>query len=203
MKDGQYVPRSDRSDYPGIEMSSERAEQLRRLNVDIDDITVDDIVYNVSKNGSSFFFGLLRLIEENHGAEAMREIARQFGYIAGRSNYRKMQKRFGVETLGPERLALYEDTVHLLSGVDMATAISSYDETTCTITRTRCSFFTGHPPGAQNYCKYVSEGFTRAYHEADPNLVEIEYNASLRDGDDHCEHVFRYRKPEAEGNEGP
>jgi hypothetical protein len=193
MTDDQHVSNADRSTYPGALITPDRADAIRRLDIDIDDITVDDIVYSVSRNGSGLFFGLLRLIESRHGEEAMHDIARELGYVAGRSNYRKMQKRFGVTTLGPRRLALYEDTVHLLSGVDMATAVSSFDETTCTITRTQCSFHTGHPPGGEHYCKFVNEGFVRAYREADPNLVEIKYARSLCDGEDHCEHVFRYR----------
>jgi hypothetical protein len=188
-----YKHHQDASDYPGANLSEERAEQLRNLDLDRDDITVDDIVYSVSKNGSSIFFMLMRMVAETSGEDTAREFARRFGYVVGRSNYRKMQRRFGVTTLGPERLARYEDTVHLLGGVDMAHCFSEYDDTTCVITRTRCAFHTGHPPGAGHYCPFLNEGFAKAYQECDPDLVEMAYTKSLSRGDDHCEHVFRYR----------
>jgi hypothetical protein len=67
------------------------------------------------------------------------------------------------------------------------------------ITRTRCAFHTGHPPGAGHYCPFMNEGFATAYKECDPNLIEMAYPKSLARGDDHCEHVFRYRDHADEG----
>lgn len=201
MAEERYEPHQDASDYPGADLSPERAEKLRNLDLDRDEITVEDIVHNVSRNGSSIFFMLMRMIAESSGEEAAREFARRIGYTVGRSNYRKMQRRFGVTTLGPERLARYEDTVHLLGGVDMAHCFSSYDEHTCVITRRRCAFHTGHPPGTGHYCALMNEGFAEAYAECDPGLVEMDYRKSMARGDDHCEHVFRYRA-EDEGDAG-
>jgi hypothetical protein len=132
------------------------------------------------------------MISETCGEEVAVDLARRFGYIVGKSNYRKMQRRFGVRTLGPERLAMYEDTVHLLGGPDMAHCFSDYDEHTCVIRRTRCAFHTGHPPGTGHYCPFINEGFAEAYTECDPCLVEAAYPKSMARGDVHCEHVFRY-----------
>jgi hypothetical protein len=89
-----YKPHQDASGYPGANLSPERAEQLRNLEVEPDEITVDDIVHNVSKNGSSIFFMLMRMVAETSGEETAREFARRFGYVVGQSNYRKMQRRF-------------------------------------------------------------------------------------------------------------
>jgi hypothetical protein len=188
----RYQPHQDASGYPGAELSQERAERLRNLDVPIDEITVDDIVHSVSRNGSSIFFLLMKMISETCGEEVAQDLARRFGYVVGRSNYGKMQRRFGVTTLGPERLAIYEDTVHMLGGSEMAHCFSEYDEQTCTIRRTRCAFHTDAPPGAGHYCPFINEGFARAYAERDPGLVEMTYESSLARGDDHCEHVFRY-----------
>jgi hypothetical protein len=179
-------------------MPAERADRLRNLDVAIDEITVDDIVHSVSRNGSSTFFLLMKMVSETFGKEVARDFARRFGYVVGRSNYGKMQRRFGVTTLGPERLAMYEDTVHLLGGSDMAHCFSEYDEHTCVIRRTRCAFHTGAPPGAGHYCPYLNEGFAQAYRERDPNLVEMTYDMSMARGDDQCEHVFRYRDVDPE-----
>jgi hypothetical protein len=197
MEPGRYQSHQDASGYPGAGMSEQRAESLRNLDVPIDEITVDDIVYSVSRNGSSIFFMLMRMVSEKCGEEVAQDFARRFGYVVGRSNYRKIQRRFGVTTLGPERLAIYEDTVHLLGGSDMAYCYSEYDEHTCTIRRTRCAFHTGAPPGAGHFCPFLNEGFGRAYQECDPNLIEMTYDTSLSRGDPYCEHVFRYRDPEA------
>lgn len=192
MSESRYVPHQDVEGYPGANISPERAERIRKLDLGIEEITVDDIVYNVSRNGSSIFYLALKLVSEACGEEEARDIARKIGYTAGRSNYRKMQKRFGVTTLGPERAAIYEDTVHLLSGSDMAYCFSEYDGEKCVVRRTRCSFHTGHPPEAGHYCWFLNEGFKQAYEELDPNL-EVTYEKSMTKGDSCCEHVFRYR----------
>jgi hypothetical protein len=197
MTRGRYQPHQDASGYPGAEISEERAERLRKLEVPVDEITVDDIVYSVSRNGSSIFFMLMNMVSQTCGEELAQDFARRFGYVVGRSNYGKMQRRFGVTTLGPERLAMYEDTVHLLGGSDMAYCFTEYDQHTCVIRRTRCAFHTGAPAAAGHYCPFLNEGFGRAYAERDPNLVEMSYDKSLARGDDHCEHVFRYRDLEA------
>jgi hypothetical protein len=192
MTEGSYKPHQNAAGYPGTNISEERAERLRKLDVQRDEITVDDIVYMVSRNGSSIFFLLMRMVSETCGEEVAVDLARRFGYIVGKSNYRKMQRRFGVTTLGPERLAIYEDTVHLLGGPDMAYCFSDYDEQTCVIRRTRCAFQTGHPPGTGHYCPFINEGFAEAYTECDPGLLEADYPKSMARGDSHCEHVFRY-----------
>jgi hypothetical protein len=188
----RYEPYQDASGYPGTDISEERVEQLRNLDLTRDEITVDDIVYMVARNGSSIFFLLMRMISETCGEEVAVALARRFGYIVGKSNYRKMQRRFGVTTLGPERLAMYEDTVHLLGGPDMAYCFSEYDQQTCVIRRTRCAFHTGHPPGTGHYCPLINEGFAAAYRECDPGLLQADYAKSMARGDEHCEHVFRY-----------
>jgi hypothetical protein len=192
MTSGRYEPHRDASGYPGTGISEERSERLRNLDILAHEITADDIVHSLSRNGSGTFFLLMRLVAESAGQEAADEVARRFGYLVGRANYRKMQKRFGVTTLGPERLAMYEDAAHLLGGVDMAYCFTEYDEHTCAITRTRCAFHTGHPPGTGHLCPLLNEGFAKAYTECDPGLVEVGYRTSLAWGDDHCEHFFRY-----------
>src|SRR5690606_17708829 len=115
-----------------------------------------DIVWNVSRNGSSYFFLLLRYVAKLHGEESARELARRLGYVTGRSNYRKMQKKFGVQTLTPEMVALYEDTAHLLGGTEMATCTSEYEGNEWIGKRQRCPFHTGAPEGAGHYCRFVN-----------------------------------------------
>lgn len=189
-----YRPITDNRGYPGAHISRDRAEQIRRLELPIDEITVDDIVHSVSRNGSGTFFLLMVLVARAAGQETADRTAEEFGYIVGRTNYRKVQRRFGVATLGPERLALYEDTVHRLGGSDMSYCFSEYDETTCVIRRTRCAFHTGGPEGTEHLCPLVNRGFARAYLECDPRLAEARYTSSLAWGDDSCRHVFRYHR---------
>lgn len=178
--------------YPGLDLTKERMEQIRNLTLDPDEITADDIVWNVSRNASSYFFSLLKNAVEMCGEEVARELARRLGYTAGCSNYRKMQRRFGATNLTAEQVAQYEDTVHLLGGVEMATCTSEYDANTWTGRRTRCPFYTGAPEGAGHYCRYVQEGFERAYKECDPNIQEMRYEKSLIKGDGECIHVIRF-----------
>lgn len=187
-----YESHRDASRYPGANLSEDRKDQIRKLEIAPDEITVDDIVYSVSRNSSSIFFMLMRMVSQTCGEDVAVDFARRFGYTVGRSNYRKQQQRFGVTTLGLERLAMYEDTVHLLGGSDMAYCFSEYNEQMCVIRRTRCAFHTGAPEDAAHYCPFLNEGFERAYRESDPEL-EMEYPKSLARGDEYCEHVFRYR----------
>ena len=178
--------------YPGLDFSAERQEQIRNLALSPEEITADDIVWNVSRNASSYFFALLRNASDMCGEEVARELARRLGDTTGRSNYKKMQRRFGVKHLTAEQLALYEDTVHLLGGVEMATCTSEYDGNTWVGHRTRCPFYTGAPKGANHYCRYVQEGFERAYKECDPNIEEMRYDKSLTNGDSECVHIIRF-----------
>lgn len=178
--------------YPGLDLTEERMERIRNLTLNPDEITADDIVWNVSRNASSYFFSLLKNAAEMCGEEVARELARRLGYTAGRSNYRKMQRRFGVTNLTAEQVAQYEDTVHLLGGVEMATCTSEYNANTWIGRRTRCPFYTGAPEGAGHYCSYVQEGFERAYKESDPNIQEMRYEKSLMNGDGECIHVIRF-----------
>jgi hypothetical protein len=107
-------------------------EQIRNLAVNPEEITADDIVWNVSRNASSYFFALLKNAAEMCGEEVARELARRLGYTAGRSNYRKMQRRFGVTNLTAEQIAQHEDTVHLLGGVEIPARPSGPDTTAAT-----------------------------------------------------------------------
>lgn len=198
MSESRYVPHQDAPEYPGANLPPERAERIRNLDIGIEEITVDDIVYSVSRNGSSIFYLALKLVSDARGED----VARKMGYTAGRNNYSKMQKRFGTTTLGPERAAVYQDTGHLLSGSDMAHCFSDYDDEKCVVRRTRCSFHTGHPSGAGHYCWFVNERFKRAYEELDPNL-EMTYDKSMTKGDPYCEHDFRYRKGDASNQLAP
>ena len=63
LTEGIYVPsyetHRDASDYPGANISPERAEKLRNLDVEVDDITVDDIVYNVRRKVARSFLAEL------------------------------------------------------------------------------------------------------------------------------------------------
>lgn len=187
-----YKPHQDASGYPGAKLPLERTEKLRKLDVEVDDITVEDIVHSVSRNGSSIFFAMLRMVAEAYGEEDAQTFARRFGYMVGRSNYKKMQSRYGVTSLGAERMSQYEDTVHLLGGVDMAHCFSEYNDNTCVIRRTRCSFHTGAPDGAGHYCRYVNEGFGQAYQELDPKIIEATYGPSMTNGAAECVHVFKF-----------
>lgn len=197
----RYQPHRDASGYPGVDISVERAERLRRLDILPHEITVADIVHSLSRTGSGTFFLLMRLFADVAGQPAADDVAGRFGYLVGRANYRKMQRRFGVKTLGPERLAMYEDAAHLLGGVDMAHCFTEYDEHTCVIRRTRCAFHTGHPPGTGHLCPLLNAGFAKAYRECDPGLVEAEYRTSLAWGDEQCEHFFRYAASDDERRE--
>ena len=180
--------------YPGLNLTDERRERLRNLDVDPDAITADDIVWNVSRNASSHFFFLLRNVAKLQGEECARDLAQRLGYVVGRSNYQKMQHKYGVETLTPAMVALYEDTAHLLGGVEMATCVSEYRGNEWISHRRRCPFHTGAPKGAGHYCRFVNQGFAEAYKECDPSIAAIRYETSLMDGDDECTHVIAYRE---------
>lgn len=192
MAEQPYRPYTDSRLYPGAHLlGTERAERLRTLTVDVEELTTDDMVFAISRALESMYHVSMRLISEACGEEQALAIAKRVGYLMAGSNYRKFQRRFGVQTLGPERMCMYQDLAHLLNGADMAHCYTEYDAERCIVRRTRCSFYTQHPKGAGHYCLATEEGFLQAYRELDPGL-DPQLTKAMPRGDAYCEHVFTY-----------
>lgn len=192
--------------YPGANMSEERKRQVLNLEVPLDEVTYDDILFNTARSYTGTFYGLIAVMEKRLGKEATQDIVREMGYVGGKRNIPAWLEAHGVTEGSPALMSEYQDYAHALRGPEHASAYSEYTETVCRVARDKCGWHTGRPEGMESYCKYSSEGFLKAYRESDAALETAEIKMCMSSGDETCEHVFTYRSqdtPGAEHSEAP
>lgn len=193
-----YDPTRNLRFYPGASLSEERKHKVLNFEVDLDDVTVDDIVFNTARANTGTFYALVALIEETYGEEAARDLVREMGYRGGKRNIPAWLAANGVEKGSAELMSKYQDYAHAMRGPDHANAYSEWEDNICQVRRTTCAWHTGRPEGMESYCKYSSEGFLEAYRESDGALEQAKIEACMSFGDDHCHHVFTYRTDDAQ-----
>ena len=193
MDDEKY--RSTKTDrfYPG-RISEERARQLLNFEVAVEDITVDDIIYMLSRSWTTTIYVFLGMIRERWGEEAARESAEQYGYLLGQTAMRRWLRRLQTDTQTPETMCMYQDLQHALGGPNFAENVTEYDDEKVVIRRTKCVFHTNRPRGMESYCEPIIDGYVRAYLELDKGLEGGERVACMCRGDDYCLNILKYRK---------
>jgi predicted hydrocarbon binding protein len=193
MKGKKYEPTRSNRFYPG-RISEERARQVERFEISVDEVTVDDIVYNVSRAMTRMMYGPLAIIELRWGKQAAIEVAQELAYMLGKASYGQFLASRGRKSGTPELMSMYQDLIHALLGPAGSTSFTTYDEEKCVVVRTQCPFHTGRPEGMEGYCKYTGEGFMKGYTEVDPAFIETEQPFCLARGDDHCERTFKFKR---------
>src|ERR1700675_4695827 len=71
---GQYRPNRDLKFYPGANLTAERRQALDHQAVEVEDLTVDDVVYCLSRLVTGTMYELVAQIEERWGKEAAKEV---------------------------------------------------------------------------------------------------------------------------------
>lgn len=190
----RYQPYRDVSFYPGMHLSSTRRRQHDEYDLEPEDLTIDDIVFNLGRAWTRLAYSLFALMSERWGEQAAREVLREHAYRSGRSRFLALLRKHNLKRITPELMARFQDLSHALQGPNHATAIVEYSEDGLTLRRTTCGWHDGRPEGAQSICCYTQEGFFQAYKELDPDL-EITVPACMSRGTsaDHCEIRFRWK----------
>jgi len=192
--EGKYEPTRSNRFYPG-RISEERIKQLEYCLVPADEITIDDIVFSLTRGRTAWIYALLGYIERKWGKEEAVEAARTVGYFMGRAQMKRRLKGLGQDSQTAEQMAQYQDFNHAIAGVTSSDNYCEYDEENCMIYRKSCGFHTFRPPGMDSYCRPIIVGYTTAYQELDKGITGLREEACLCQGDDHCYGGFRYKKP--------
>ena len=192
----EYKPTRSTRFYPGSALSAERKRQILDYELELDEATVDDILFNTAAAYTGTFYAVVALIEERWGKDEARGIARELGARNGRRNLEKWLARHGVERGSPLLMSKFQDFQHAMRGPDHANATSECNEQRTRVCRSRCGWHTGRPEGAESYCRYFSETAIAGYGDADPGLQEIRVVRCMSWGDGDCEHEFWYGEPQ-------
>lgn len=194
MEAQKYAPTKTDRFYPG-RISEQRIRQLEYYLVPIDELTIDDIVFQLTRARTAWIYALLGYIERKWGEKEAVEAARAVGYYMGRAQMKRRLRGLGQECQTAEQMAQYQDLNHAYGGVTSANNYVEYDDENVMIYRTSCVFHTLKPPGMRSYCRPIIEGYTTAYQELDKSIVGLREEACLCMGNDHCYGGFKYRKP--------
>jgi hypothetical protein len=190
---GKYVPTKDNRFYPG-HITEERARQLDYMLIPIEEITVNDIVFMLSRARTMTMYLLLNHIEKKWGEEAATEAAFEFGYNVGKVRMTKRLEGLKKDRQTAEEMAQYQDISHMLGGPAFSYAFCEYDDEKCIITRTQCGFHTYRPEGMKSYCDPIIKGYHKAYEEVDKGIVDSLMEKCMSRGDDSCRGGFIYKK---------
>lgn len=173
-----YRPFTDNRFYPGM-ISEERQAELASFDFELEELTADDLVWQLSKSVAGTAYLSLRFVRDKFGLEAAQELAREMGYQSGVAIFGSYRARLGVkpgEPITAEQFAEFQDFAHAVMGVDGMYSFSGYDDEKAWVSRQRCFFggsgpFSNAPPDLQAICAYADLGFISAYKELQPQLI--------------------------------
>ena len=168
--------------YPG-RLSEERIKQLANREVEVDDITIDDIVHSLAKTRTVDLHLMTDVIRQKWGDQAAREFVHEWARRHARAGMESWLKRNKVSHGTPELMAEYQDLAHAVGGPAHATTFAEYDDEKCIVRRTQCVYYTFRPEGMESFCPLATEGFMQGYKEADPAFSHAEKPACLGFGD--------------------
>ena len=181
--------------YPGERLTSTQREMMDRYEIPIDELTIDHLVYSMSRQIENNFQSFYTIAEEVVGAEKALEIAREIGRRYGGGGYATFLKATGSEGAGsPRTMALYQDLVHSLRGPKHAAALfATHDENRCIVKRRECIYFSERAPQNGKYAEAFESGCFEGYCAVDSNLLRVEVKHCVYQGASGCEQHWVYR----------
>lgn len=175
--------------YPGRGLSAEERERMDRYEIPLAEVTVDHLVYSLSRQVENNFQAFFSVAEDVIGEERALEIAHEIGRRYGGKGYEALLRAHGYEAAGSARLmALYQDLVHSIRGPKHASALfAEHDDGRCIVRRTECVYFSEAHPENGKYTGAFESGCFEGYCAADANLLRVEVHACRWSGDTRCE----------------
>lgn len=191
-----YTPYQDLRFYPGANISEERKQALAALEVEPDQLTADDIAWNLGAFWTRSTYVMWNVVRDRFGDEVAKQVAEEYGYRLGKTNLLKWMKAHGLTRMTPEQFARFQDNRHALGGARHAESYITYDDDKVVLWRTGCGYHDNRPEDSPSFCQYSCLGFFRAYAEVDPQ-IEVDQIVCKSKGNsaDHCETHFRFKKP--------
>lgn len=185
--------------YPGAGLTVAERQRMDRYEVPVAELTVDHLVYSMSRQIEANFQTFYTVAEDVVGTEAALAIAREIGRRYGGQGYAKLLRAYGRDGRGdPRMMALYQDLVHAIRGPKHAAALfAEYDDDECVVKRRQCIYFSEEQPGNGKYTEAFEAGCFEGYVAADENLDRVEVRHCRFQGADGCEQHWVF-KPAAE-----
>ncbi|GAA2591290.1 hypothetical protein GCM10010399_22240 [Dactylosporangium fulvum] len=182
--------------YPGRRLTAQERERMDRYEIPIEELTVDHLVYSMSRQIENNFQTFYSIAEEVVGVEKATEIAREIGRRYGGRGYAMLLRAYGMEGAGSARMmALYQDLVHSIRGPKHAAALyAEHDEGRCVVRRRECVYYSEDHPENARYTGAFESGCFEGYRAADENLLRVEVHRCRWKGDDGCEQHWVYRE---------
>ena len=184
--------------YPGNRLSAEERRRMDEYDIEIDEVTLDHLIYSMSRQIENNFQTFYTVAEQVVGEEKALEIAREIGERYGGQGYAKLLAARGKGKKGsPEMMALYQDLVHSIRGPKHAAALfAEYDDKRCVVRRKECIYFNEQTPENGKYTEAFELGCFAGYEAADDNLLRVEVHKCRYRGDGGCEQHWVYAEDE-------
>jgi hypothetical protein len=181
--------------YPGAGLSSAEKERMDRYEISIDEVSIDHLVYSMSKQIENNFQSFYTVAEAVAGRDSALAIAREIGRRYGGQGYAKLLKSQGREQRGePRMMAIYQDLVHAIRGPKHAAALfAEYDDTRCIVRRTECIYYNEENPQNGVYTEAFEAGCFEGYVAADDNMIAVEVKQCRFQGAPGCEQHWVFK----------
>ena len=184
--------------YPGARLSERERERTERYEIKIDELTVDHLVYSMSKQIENNFQTFYSTAEDIVGEAKALEIAHEIGRRYGGAGYAQLLRAYGRERRGdPQMMALYQDLVHAIRGPKHAAALfAEWNETECIVRRRQCIYYSEANPANGKYTEAFEAGCFEGYVAADDNLLRVDVVHCLFQAPGGCEQRWVFDPPE-------
>jgi hypothetical protein len=182
--------------YPGAGLTEAERARMDEYRIPIDEVTVDHLVYAMSKQIENNFQIFYTVAEELVGEAKALEIAREIGRRYGGQGYARLLEAHGTPGAGSAReMALYQDLVHSIRGPKHAAALfAEHDDERCVVKRTDCIYYDENRPDNGKYTGAFESGCFEGYCASDENLLRVEVHACRWKGDAGCEQHWVFKE---------
>ena len=183
--------------YPGMNLSQAERNRMDRYEVPIDEVTIDHLVYAMSRQIENNFQAFYTVAEETVGEEQALKIAFEIGRRYGGSGYAKLLEAHGLGRNGSAKMmTIYQDLVHAIRGPKHTAALfAEYDDDRCIVKRNACIYYNEANPQNGKYTGAFEQGCFEGYKAADQNLREVVVHSCVWRGEGRCEISWEYGKP--------
>lgn len=181
--------------YPGRNLSDREKQRMDSYDIGIGELTVDHIIYSMSRQIENNFMTFYTVAEDLIGEEKALELANQIGRRYGGLGYANLLKSMGLGNEGsPRTMAIYQDLVHAIRGPKHAAALfAEYDDARCVVRRNACIYFSEKFRDNGKHTSAFEQGCFAGYMAADKNLKRVEVVKCLCRGADSCEQHWVYK----------
>lgn len=184
--------------YPGARLSAAERARMDTYEIGIGELTVDHLVYSMSKQIENNFQTFYSTAEDVVGEEQALKIAHEIGRRYGGRGYAMLLRAQGREQRGePRMMALYQDLVHAIRGPKHAAALfATYTDTECIVRRKECIYYSEGNPANGKYTEAFEAGCFEGYVAADDNLLRVDVVHCRFQGAPGCEQHWVFEPPE-------